>query len=91
MWPGRWCAESCNEHPAGALLVYVSRPQYPSPLRYPTIIGHHLIWSAYGYWLPNDVRGSSSHGVRVEKSLHWDHCTMGANQFSHRLRKFASF
>jgi REP element-mobilizing transposase RayT len=31
------------------------------------IIGHHLIWSAYGYWLPNDVRGSSSHGIRVEK------------------------
>jgi REP element-mobilizing transposase RayT len=31
------------------------------------IIGHHLMWSAYGYWLPNDPRGSSSHGVRVEK------------------------
>jgi len=26
------------------------------------IIAHHLIWTAYGFWLPNDPRGSSSHG-----------------------------
>jgi REP element-mobilizing transposase RayT len=26
----------------------------------PTIIAHHLIWTAYGYWLPNDPRGSMS-------------------------------
>jgi REP element-mobilizing transposase RayT len=29
-------------------------------------VGHHLIWTAYGWWLPNDPRGSSSHEVRVE-------------------------
>jgi REP element-mobilizing transposase RayT len=28
------------------------------------IAGHHLIWSAYGTWLPNDPRGSSSHEIR---------------------------
>ena len=28
------------------------------------IIGHHLIWTAYGWWLPNDPRGSTSHEIR---------------------------
>jgi REP element-mobilizing transposase RayT len=31
------------------------------------IIGYHLIWTAYGWWLPNDPRGSSSHEIRVER------------------------
>jgi REP element-mobilizing transposase RayT len=26
----------------------------------PIIIGHHLIWTLYGHWLPNDLRGSGS-------------------------------
>ncbi len=29
------------------------------------VAGHHLVWSVYGWWLPNDPRGSSSHEVRV--------------------------
>jgi REP element-mobilizing transposase RayT len=29
------------------------------------IVGHHLIWTVYGWWLPNDPRGSSSHEIRV--------------------------
>jgi len=31
------------------------------------ILGYHLIWTAYGWWLPNDPRGSSSHEIRVER------------------------
>lgn len=31
------------------------------------VIGYHLIWTAYGWWLPNDPRGSMSHEIRVEK------------------------
>jgi REP element-mobilizing transposase RayT len=27
------------------------------------VIAHHLIWTAYGTWLPNDPRGSGSHTV----------------------------
>src|SRR5205823_511271 len=27
----------------------------------------HLVWTAYGWWLPNDPRGSSSHEIRVER------------------------
>src|SRR5438105_4144385 len=35
------------------------------------VAGYHLIWTVYGYWLPNDPRGSTSLEVRVEpiKSL----------------------
>lgn len=29
----------------------------------PIVIAHHLIWTAYGTWLPNDPRGSGSHRV----------------------------
>jgi REP element-mobilizing transposase RayT len=27
------------------------------------VIAHHLMWTAYGYWMPNDPRGSMSHEV----------------------------
>ncbi|MFI4859394.1 MAG: transposase [Phycisphaerales bacterium JB063] len=30
----------------------------------PIVIAHHLIWTTYGSWLPNDPRGSGSHDVR---------------------------
>lgn len=29
------------------------------------IIGFHLVWTAYGWWLPNDPRGSLSHEVLI--------------------------
>lgn len=28
-----------------------------------SVIAYHLIWTAYGTWLPNDPRGSGSHSV----------------------------
>ena len=28
------------------------------------VIAHHLIWTAYGWWLPNDPRGSGSTAIR---------------------------
>jgi REP element-mobilizing transposase RayT len=30
------------------------------------VIAYHLIWTDYGWWLPNDPRGSTSHEIRVE-------------------------
>ena len=30
------------------------------------VIAHHLIWTAYGWWLPNDPRGSTSHLIRQD-------------------------
>jgi REP element-mobilizing transposase RayT len=29
----------------------------------PIVIAYHLTWTAYGFWLPNDPRGSMSHRV----------------------------
>ena len=30
----------------------------------PLVIAYHLIWTAYGLWLPNDLRGSMSRVIR---------------------------
>jgi REP element-mobilizing transposase RayT len=30
------------------------------------VAGYHLIWTVYGYWLPNDPLGSTSLEIRVE-------------------------
>src|SRR5439155_11678803 len=30
----------------------------------PIVIAYHLIWTAYGWWLPNDLRGSMSRTIR---------------------------
>lgn len=30
----------------------------------PIVIAYHLIWTAYGWWLPNDRRGSMSQRIR---------------------------
>jgi REP element-mobilizing transposase RayT len=35
--------------------------------RRPAIIAHHLIWTLYGHWLPNDLRGSGSTELHDEK------------------------
>lgn len=32
----------------------------------PIVIAHHLIFTAYGWWLPNDPRGSSSRLIRSD-------------------------
>jgi len=29
----------------------------------PIVIAHHLMWTVYGSWLPNDPRGSTSHTI----------------------------
>jgi REP element-mobilizing transposase RayT len=31
----------------------------------PIVIAYHLIWTAYGWWLPNDPRGSCSRSIRT--------------------------
>jgi REP element-mobilizing transposase RayT len=34
--------------------------------QHPLVIGYHLVWTAYGWWLPNDPRGSGSHTVHTD-------------------------
>jgi hypothetical protein len=55
------------------------------------IAGYHLIWTAYGWWLPNDPRGSSSHEIRVERiaelgELHYGRKTV--QPYSSEIRAF---
>jgi REP element-mobilizing transposase RayT len=35
-------------------------------LEQPLVIAYHLIWTAYGWWLPNDPRGSGSSVIRSD-------------------------
>ena len=32
----------------------------------PLVIAYHLVWTVYGWWLPNDPRGSCSRTIRVD-------------------------
>jgi REP element-mobilizing transposase RayT len=32
----------------------------------PIVIAYHLVWTGYGWWLPNDPRGSVSHSIRCD-------------------------
>lgn len=32
----------------------------------PIVIAHHLIWTLYGWWLPNDPRGSCSETIKSD-------------------------
>ena len=32
----------------------------------PIVIAYHLVWTAYGWWLPNDPRGSGSSTIRSD-------------------------
>jgi hypothetical protein len=31
------------------------------------VIAYHVIWTAYGTWLPNDLRGSTSHSIASDE------------------------
>jgi hypothetical protein len=37
-----------------------------SAMALPIVIAHHLIWTLYGWWLPNDPRGSCSREIRSD-------------------------
>src|SRR5688572_4232354 len=47
----------------------------------PIVLAHDLIWTLYGWWLPNDPRGSCSHEIRSDLlkdlgSLHYGRKTV---------------
>jgi REP element-mobilizing transposase RayT len=55
------------------------------------IVGHHLLWTAYGCWLPTDPRGSSSKVVRVQEIAELGDHHYGRKQIqppSHEIREF---
>ena len=55
------------------------------------VAAYHLIWTAYGYWLPNDPRGSSSQDLRHKKFAPLGDVHFGRKEIqppSQDLRKF---
>src|SRR5688572_20477215 len=43
------------------------------------VIGYHLVWTAYGCWLPNDPRGSMSRATRSDKT-----CILGTRHYGRK-------
>jgi REP element-mobilizing transposase RayT len=35
-------------------------------MAHPLVIGYHIVWTAYGWWLPNDPRGSGSEQIACD-------------------------
>ena len=57
----------------------------------PIVIAHHLMWTAYGWWLPNDPRGSTSRTIASDViaelgKLHYGRRTVQPS--SHTIREF---
>ena len=50
------------------------------PRTNPVVIAYHLIWTAYGTWLPNDLRGSGSRGVGSPRAGGAGTGTLGAEE-----------
>ncbi len=59
--------------------------------RQPIIIGHHIMWTLYGWWLPNDPRGSTSRILRNDLLTELGQLYFGRKSIqpaSHDLRIF---
>ena len=56
----------------------------------PFVIAYHLIWTAYGIWLPNDPRGSGSKMVCSDVIAHWVTCISEGRKFSRPVGKSAN-
>ena len=57
----------------------------------PLVIAHHLIFTAYGWWLPNDPRGSSSRTIKADLLDHLGELHHGRKRVqpaSHEIRRF---
>ena len=51
---------------AANCIAFAPPGMYATGVPLPIVIAHHLIWTIYGYWLPNDIRGSSSKVIRKD-------------------------
>src|SRR5262245_51528588 len=55
------------------------------------VLAHHLMWTAYGWWLPNDPRGSESHEIRVEKVAELGEMHYGRKEIQPSRRELQEF
>ncbi len=57
----------------------------------PLVIAYHLIWTAYGFWLPNDPRGSTSKNIASDVIAELGELHHGRRKIqpsSHAIREF---
>ena len=55
------------------------------------VIAYHLVWTGYGWWLPNDPRGSMSHCIADEEIAHFGESHYGRRTMQPRsttIRRF---
>lgn len=55
------------------------------------VLAHHLIWTAYGTWLPNDLRGSGSHEVYTPSLAELGPAHFGRRKLQPRRSEVESF
>jgi len=55
------------------------------------VIAHHLIFTGYGHWLPNDLRGSLSRELRVGKLARFGPIHFGRKENQPQRRELISF
>lgn len=57
----------------------------------PLVIGYHLVWTGYGWWLPNDPRGSMSTFIKCDLIADLGELHFGRKRVqpaSHEIRTF---
>ena len=57
----------------------------------PLIIGHHIMWTLYGWWLPNDPRGSTSKTIRNDLLVELGNVHFGRKQVQPSSKAIRAF
>lgn len=57
----------------------------------PLVIAHHLMWTLYGWWLPNDPRGSTSRVIRNDLLAQLGHLHFGRRSIQPAGRDIREF
>jgi|RhiMethySRZTD1v2_1073278.scaffolds.fasta_scaffold1073596_1 REP element-mobilizing transposase RayT len=57
----------------------------------PIVIAHHIMWTAYGWWLPNDPRGSTSKIIRNDLIGDLGELHFGRKSFQPASREIRNF
>lgn len=57
----------------------------------PIVIAYHLIWTVYGWWLPNDPRGSTSRTIASERIAALGELHLGRKKIQPAARDVRAF
>jgi REP element-mobilizing transposase RayT len=57
----------------------------------PIVIAHHIMWTLYGWWLPNDPRGSTSRSTRNDVIAELGELHFGRKSIQPASRNIQSF